>query len=79
MFGLQQDDKTRGQAFDLEKDLSGPEKTQKLNEYRTLINGRIEGLKKALREGEDKEAFTKAEILLRGYSALLQVIERIAR
>lgn len=79
MFGLEEKDKSKAPAFDLEKDLMGSEKAAKLAEYRKLINERTEGLKKALREGENKEDFAKSEVLLNGYNALSQVIERVAR
>ena len=68
-----------GPAFDLEKDLTGPNKTQKLADYRKLITARIEELKKNLREGEGKEEFVRAETLLNGYNSALQVLERAAR
>ncbi len=80
MFGLEEGkEKSAAPGFDLEKDLLGPEKAQKLKEYKELINTRSESLKQALRAGENKEEFAKSEILLNGYSALQQVIERIAR
>lgn len=80
MFGLEEEkNKSKGMAFDLEKEITGPEKASKVAEYRKLINNRLETLKKALREGEDKEEFAKSEVLLNGYNALQQVIERAAR
>lgn len=78
MFGLT-DEKEKGPAFDLEKDLMGPEKAAKLVEYKKFITARTEELKKALRGGEDKEEFARSEVLLNGYVALQQVIERIVR
>ncbi|MCX6995119.1 MAG: DUF5398 family protein [Chlamydiae bacterium] len=80
MFGLEEEkEKSALPAFDLEKDLMGPEKVQKLKEYKELIITRSESLKNALRTGENKEEFTTSEIVLNGYSALQQVIERITR
>lgn len=77
MFGLQKGQQPIG--FDLEKDLNGPESAAKKAELSKLITSRVESLKKALRDGSEKEDFERAEILLHGYNALQQVIDKIGK
>lgn len=77
MFGLEK--KQSGLAFDLETELKGPKGSEKASELKKLIAARKEALKTALRRGEDKKEFEKAEILLHGYNALEQVLEKVKK
>lgn len=75
MFGMEKE--KINFAFDLEKELKGPNGAKKLGELKDHIANQIEVLKKALRHGENKEEFDKAEVLLHGYMAYQQIVGRI--
>lgn len=76
MFGLQKGP-GQGGGFDLEQELKGKDGAQKKAALKKLAGERAEELKKALRQGSDKAEFDKAEILLHGYNALSQVLDKI--
>lgn len=59
--------------FDVEKDFKDPSKKKALKEQ---INTRVQQLKGALRQGDNKEFFDQAQTLLHGYLALQKVLER---
>lgn len=59
--------------FDVEKDCRDPSKQKALKEQ---INTRVQQLKNALRQGDDKNFFDQAQTLLHGYLALEKVLKR---
>ncbi len=75
MFDLERKN-NQGISFDLESELKGPNGSQKSAELKKLAIERIETIKSLLRSGESKEEFEKLEILLNGYNALSQIIDR---
>ena len=78
MFGLDKKNNDTKQ-FDLENDLTGPNGHEKIIQLKKLASEPIEAIKLRMREGEDKESFEKSEVLLKGYNALQQVIERVKK
>ena len=76
MFGLgdKQPKKKAGEfVFELEKELTDPKKHK---EIKNKVEGRIQEVKKILREGENKKEFEQFGLILHGYTALLKVMSR---
>jgi len=76
MYGLE---KKPGEkfAFDLEKEIK--EKPSRGKEILEMVEKRIHGMKKELREGQNDEDFERLGILLHGYAALQKVLRKIAK
>jgi Family of unknown function (DUF5398) len=75
MFGLEK----KGRAlmeFDLEKELKG--NPTKIKELLKKVEGHIQEIKHALRQGSSSEDYDNYGILLHGYAALQRVLTRIA-
>lgn len=78
MFGLENQKKkkkTEEFVFDLEKELLSGKKGK---EIRVKVEDRINSIKDALRNGENKAEFDQLGVLLHGYTALYKVISRVA-
>lgn len=79
MFGME-DKKKKGNVenytYDLENDLKDLSKMRKLKED---TENNVHTLKNMLRQGDNKEEFDQAQILLTGYLAVQKVIQRIGR
>ncbi len=75
MFGLEKKGKALFE-FDLEKELKG--NPTKIKELQKTIEGKIQEIKTALRQGTASEDFDNYGILLHGYAALQRVLTRIA-
>jgi hypothetical protein len=78
MFGLENKNND-SKLFDLENDLKGENGQEKIVKLKKLVKDRQEAIKLAMREGESRENFEKSEVLLNGYNALHQVIDRIKK
>ncbi len=76
MFGMEKEKKDTSFVYDLEKEYSNPEKRK---EIAAKIMEKVSYIKKILRDGEDDELFAKIGVLLHGYVALKNVIEKISR
>ena len=75
MFGLEKKGRPLFE-FDLEKELkSNP---AKIKELQKMIEGKIQEIKGALRQGTASTDFDNFGILLHGYAALQRVLTRIA-
>jgi hypothetical protein len=75
MFGLEK----KGKAlleFDLEKELK--DNPAKIKELLKRVEGHIQEIKGALRQGSSSEDFDNFGVLLHGYAALQRVLTRIA-
>lgn len=78
MFGLENQKKKKKVAefvFELEKELMS---TAKHNEIKQRVEGRVQSIKKILREGENKDEFDHFGQLLYGYTSLLKVMSRFS-
>jgi len=75
MYGLEKKGRTLFE-FDLEKELKT--NPTKIRELLKSVEGRIQEIKNALRQGTGSEDFDKFGILLHGYAALQRVLTRIA-
>ena len=77
MFGLgdQRKKKPEEFVFELEKELRDPKKHK---EIKNKVEGRIQELKKILRDGENKKDFEKYGLILHGYTSLLKVMSRVS-
>ncbi|MBJ7449247.1 MAG: DUF5398 family protein [Parachlamydiales bacterium] len=76
MFGLENKtgkDKNGGD-YDLEKELKDPAKA---SQWKKMIDGRIEGIRNHIRQGENPENFLQLETLLQGYLSLKKIGNRI--
>lgn len=71
-----QDNKKSGAVFDLELEMTNPNKAQ---EMKMAVQEKVQQLQNSLREGSDKEQFEKQQTLLAGYLALQKVLGRINR
>ncbi|MFQ5728819.1 MAG: DUF5398 domain-containing protein [Waddliaceae bacterium] len=60
-------------VFELETELMDPGKHK---EMKNKIEGRIQEVKKILREGENKKEFEQFGLILHGYTSLLKVMSR---
>ena len=60
-------------VFELEKELASPEKHKQIKER---VEGRIQEIKKALRDGANRKEFETLGLILHGYTALLKVMSR---
>jgi hypothetical protein len=78
MFGLDKKNNDN-ELFDLESEFKSTHGAEKINSLKQLIKERVENIKSLMRSGENKEAFEKSEILLNGYNALQQVIDRFKK
>ncbi len=75
MFGLEK--KGKGLLeFDLEKELKSH--PTKIKEHLKMVEGHIQEIKNALRQGSSSEDFDNYGVLLHGYAALQRVLTRIA-
>lgn len=74
MYGLE---KERGKkfAFDLEKEIK--EKPSRGKKILEKAEGRVQEIKKHLREGASEKDFDDLGILLHGYAALQKVIRKV--
>lgn len=76
MFGLGDQQKKKGEefVFELEKELTDPDKHKEIKEK---VEKRIQEIKKILRDGENKKEFERFGLILHGYTSLLKVMSRI--
>jgi len=62
-------------VFELEKELASPEQHKQIKER---VEGRIQEIKKALRDGANRKEFETLGLILHGYTALLKVMSRVS-
>lgn len=74
MYGLEKEDGKKF-AFDLEKEIK--EKPSRGKKILEKAEGRVQEIKKHLREGANEKDFDKLGILLHGYAALQKVIRKV--
>lgn len=75
MFGLEDQGKKKPEeyVFELEKELMDPTKHK---EIKDKVEGRIQEVKRILRDGENKKEFERFGLILHGYTSLLKVMSR---
>ncbi|MBS0620220.1 MAG: DUF5398 family protein [Verrucomicrobia bacterium] len=75
MYGLGKKDKGAFE-FDLEKELKSD--PNKMKELLKKVEGRVQEIKTALRQGSGSEEFDKLGVVLHGYTALQRVLTKLA-
>ncbi|MDE3046541.1 MAG: DUF5398 family protein [Verrucomicrobiota bacterium] len=76
MFGMEKKGPEKF-VFDLEKEIK--EKPTRGKEILTQVEGRINEIKKQLREGANEKEFDQLGILLNGYTALQKVLKKASK
>lgn len=76
MYGMEKQ-KNEQFMFDLEIEIKN--NPQRVKELLTKTDGRVQNIKKILREGTNDKDFEKWGMLLHGYSALQKVLKKAAK
>lgn len=76
MYGMEKQPQEKF-AFDLEKEIL--EKPARGKQILEVVEKRINGIKKRLREGASEKEFDQLGILLHGYTALQKVLKKIRK
>ncbi len=76
MFGMEKKTKDNDSLFEFMQEYGTQEKKKEITK---TIYDKVTLIKKMLRDGEDQEIFDKVGVILHGYIALKNVLEKIAR